>query len=517
MSRGQTRFFIALSLILVLSMDLGAEDSKSPDEKPPQSGTSLERPVIQADLKIQPYEYRPVDAALWARIQELMKLGNYIEMLRLGSQQIGITEAGTSTHFEGKLLAAMGLYHLNLKVAASYLFYQLAQEQIGTSAGEAALYYLGEISQTPEADHGAIEDVLIANEFGPLHPYIQSFVSYYKGMYNLRYNLKWSDDEFKKIDPGTFWSYQKLYLSALSEIARGRLDIGQKILEQLRDNPDVSPMIRHRATVQIARLNFENASFVSALKLYQSTEGIGVREKGRLMLEQAWAQYYQKEYAKALGILKALEAPYFSSSMTFERYILTMIIYKELCYYEAVTQTAKEFRRIFSTALRDIKKRKRLSDNPTLAKMALLHGRLRERADLIYTIRDESQLFEQLGFSELSYYPNIKSYYRSRDAELQAILSFEMEKRVREIAVDLLDVEEQVQFLEYTAQLDSLRILREGEKYRYYKADRINYFGFDRIYWPVTTEFWWDEIDHYKVLASSRCGGESSEMTETSK
>ncbi len=505
---------VCLSLVMGTEFVYSQAPTQPSSENSASSGKSLERPILKEDLQLRPFVYRPIDPEFWSKIEELERLRNYIEILIQGTARMNETTQGTPEFAEGKYATALALFHLDLVGAATYTFLQIAQEQIGTRVGEAALHYLGRLDAEKNTDRSAIEQVLVAGEFGPLHPHIQSFVSYHKGMYSLRYNLKWADDHFKKVTPDTYWGFERLYLSALSEISRGRADVGRKIIEQLYANKMTPAPLLKRMALQVARFKFEDEEFMAAIKIYDTLADAPVREKGRVLLERAWAQYYQKEYSKALGILKALEAPYFTSSLTFERHVLTMIIYKDLCYYGAVAQTAKVFRQAFSSALRDIKKRQRLVDNPILAQMALNHARLRDRANYIDQLRRESILFEQLGFKALPFYQQLLNYYENRDKELQLVLAHELEQKVHEIANELLDVEEQVQFIEYSAQLDSLRILREGENYRYYRPEQINYYGFDRIYWPVESEFWSDELDHYKVLSPSRCGDSNENYTQ---
>ena len=81
--------------------------------------------------------------------------------------------------------------------------------------------------------------------------------------------------------------------------------------------------------------------------------------------------------------------------------------------------------------------------------------------------------------------------------------------RSTEAANELLDIEEQISFIEYISRLDALKILEEKQE-DFYRPERISHVKFNKIYWPWTGEFWIDEVDKYQTLISSRCENESN-------
>ena len=118
------------------------------------------------------------------------------------------------------------------------------------------------------------------------------------------------------------------------------------------------------------------------------------------------------------------------------------------------------------------------------------------------------QTLAEYNWGAFSFHQVILEEYQRMDKILQSRIDLELEEKARYAANELLDAEEQVLFLEYTSRLDELRIRRGDD--RIYKAEDISYVTFEKIYWPVDGEFWWDEMPDYKMLISSRCGDMTS-------
>jgi hypothetical protein len=141
--------------------------------------------------------------------------------------------------------------------------------------------------------------------------------------------------------------------------------------------------------------------------------------------------------------------------------------------------------------------------------LALLDRDLQDKANLIDTLRAEKETLKKYDWQRFIFYrPTLEAYSR-RDNTVQRELDMILEPKVRDIAEQLLDVEEQMQFLDYTSKLDALRIIRAGEE-REYKAQEVSFLTFEHIFWPVEKEFWWDEFDDFKTLISSRCNRSTS-------
>jgi hypothetical protein len=471
-----------------------------------RSGKSLVDPTTKKEAPIPDFVYNPVDPESWEKIEEAKANKNYSRMVSLGGDLAKELEPTNPEGAEGLFAAALGLKGLGLPIGASFLLLDLSRDWIGTQIGHGALYQLNLISQESFYDRGEVgHRLLTEKEFGPLHPDIQSFVSYHLGLYNLTSGFtKWGQRELDKVRAASYWQFQLDFLTAVGEVARSRIETAGEMFQKILDHEKAPLALKNKSRLNLARLAFERGEFNLALSLYQEVDDLPLREQGGFMLEKAWTLYYLKEYSKALGMLEALEAPYYDVSVSPERYILRMIIYKQLCHYEAVKRVYSEFQRHFRLSFRNIQLRRDLTKDYTLASMALQNQRLQYRANLISAIRREKEKLEDIDFSEFDFHQKLIEAYSYKDEQLQAQLDRELKELTRVAAEELLDAEEQVTYIDYTAQLDALRIVRTGEN-RNYKSEQITYMTFDKIFWPVETEFWFDELQSFLVIIKSRC------------
>ncbi len=452
----------------------------------------------------KPFTYLPVDIGFWTKITNLKREKNWPATIVEGakrSDKFGDTPEGR----EGQLALAQGLRARGFSYASFLSLTQLIKSQAASKIGEAALHELAALTLENHYDQHGLEVLLNSNEFGPLHPEIQSFVSMHRYLYNLRFGFtKWANLDRSLILPNSVWDWELRYWQAVGDVARDKTDKAEKQFAEVKDSHQASEKTKQWAKLQLARILFERAQFNNAHDLYTSIGDLGVREKGRLLLEVAWTKYYLKNYDKALGLLMALRAPYFQPSLTPERYVLESVIYRDLCHYEAVDSTVKKFNEAFHDSLSAIKKRKPLAGDRTIVNLALLDRDVQPKANLIDSLRREQRELSRYSWKSLKFFKATILAYKQRDKSLQRELDLVLESKSRGVAEQLLDAEEQIQFLDYTSKLDALRIVRAGED-RDYKSQQISYLTFESIFWPVDKEFWWDEFDDYKTLISSRC------------
>lgn len=462
----------------------------------------------------KPFAYRPTDPLFWGKIETLLAAADFSSVVIEGANQTKRSNESSADGAEGRLATAMGLSRKGLTFGATLLLIDLAKSRSGTSVGEAALYELQQLTLAHNYDRDNVDALMNSNEFGPLHPDIQSFVSFYRYLYNLRYGFnRWAETQkvlIKKDSPSDF---ELRYWTAIGDVARNKTDKAQAILKEIYASPLAPTRVKQRTQVQLARLAFERGQFNEAHELYHSLPEFGVREKGRMLLETAWTKYYLKSYDKALGLLNALRAPYFAQSLTPERYVLEILIYRDLCQYDAVESAVKKFKAAFRNSFRAIRQRAQLRQDTALVNLALMDLDLQDKANLIDQLRREREELLRSGWKGLAFYKAMNDEYLRRDRTLRRELDLQLEPRTREIAESFLDTEEQIQFLDYTSKLDALRIVRDGED-RDYQSAPISYLTFESIYWPVEDEFWWDEFKFYKVLISSQCKQSKSRKEE---
>ncbi len=460
------------------------------------------------DKKEKPYQYEPIDPDYWQEAQDDLESKNYSRVIRKGLGQSDEYGAETDDAYEGLLAVGTALRGLKLYYAGTQVFEDIIRKKLSSTFAQEALYQLGKIDVESIQDPQDIaDDLLNSNEFGELHPDVQSFVSYYVAMSDLINGFRdWSKTEFNGVQENSYWAQKISYFKGLSEISQGKLDESEARFSRLSQPETTDIYFKKRSLLQIARISFEKKDFIKANQIYKTMRQFPYREKGRILLERAWTLFYMKNYSEALGLLQGLKSPIYMVSATPERYILEMIIYKELCYYEKVSEVAREFYSVFGDSLKAIKKRKDLKNDLRITHVALTNMRLQDLANLVNQLQNELTTIRDLGLrSDFKYFRNIEQHYRDKIKEIQQRLYFKMESLFPQITENFLDSEEQIKFLDYTAKLDALRITRPGED-RNYKSEKMSYVKFNTIFWPVEDEYWIDELDDYRVLIKSQCG-----------
>ncbi len=79
-----------------------------------------------------------------------------------------------------------------------------------------------------------------------------------------------------------------------------------------------------------------------------------------------------------------------------------------------------------------------------------------------------------------------------------------LKDKIRVVANDLLDWQEQISFLDYQTRIDSLRVTRPDDEVDF-KSEVISLTKFDKVYWLFKGEFWIDELESLKVFVENQC------------
>lgn len=515
---------LAASVVLLGLQDQpSAQTSQGPTPSPAaaiqdsgeESNASFSLMAKEPDL---PYKYEAIDVDFWQKVTEDLTTENFSSIVDRGQEVLKARGAQSEEGAEGELATAIGLKSLKISWGASHILMRLARSNLGSQIAQGALYHLDDIAQKFLTDSEELsEDFLNSQEFGPVHPDIQSFISFHVALYNQAYGFsKWVEPELKRVRPNSYWSSRYRYMVAIGDAARNRTDSAFEKLKRLAVAPETPEPIRNYAEFQLARLIFEKGDLQKAYDIYTGLEGLPVRERGRIVLERAWSKYYMRDYAKALGLLEGLEAPFFAPSRLPEQYVLKMLLYKTLCHYESVESSAEQFRKIYAQSFRNIRKRKDLTTDQALVSRALMGGQLQELANFINQLREERSRLNDYKWDEYEFYDKMLEAYTRKEKQVRERIQLLLQQKTREAAEELLDVEEQVAFLDYTAKLDRLRIVQRGER-RDYQSERVSYLTFDRIYWPVQEEYWLDELENFTVILKSRCNQDQADPSKESK
>lgn len=497
-------------ILIVLAFGLihaqsSALQTSSANQDSSQQGKSVDLTESFIKKTRTPYVYTPVIIEFWSQIQEKLNNKDYEEILKISEKQLRSYGDTTPEGQEARLAQAISFYHQGFIYAAFKSLLDIAQNQMGTEVGSNALYYLAEIVKDHEYDKKALFTFIDNQESVNLHYKIQSFVSYFKSILLLKFGYKnWANKHLALIDEDTYWDIYRKYMSSLALIGKSKITTALAKLEGLLEKENLNEKLKSRIHLQMARLFFENGEFKKAEDSYKMVRGLGLREKGRVLLERAWTYYYQQKYSQSLGVLHALKAPYFKTSIKAEPYILEMLIFKDLCHYEAAANTAKEFMSRFEASINRIQARKDLKKDPIIFGMAVMDLNIQMTANLISKIKDELSSLKKKDWKKYSFYIPLLKAYILKNRELQIQSDHYLNDKIRVVALELLDSRNQIHFLEYTASIDAVKIQSQN-KANDFKHVPITRYKFDKIFWPVQQEYWFDELEDYTVNISSQC------------
>lgn len=462
-----------------------------------------QEPAPPLNQKEKPFEYRPIDPTYWFEVQEGLKDPNNTYVIKLSDQIAKRSKKDSLVGAEASVALAQGLLRDGFTFAATWVLSDIIKNRQGTQVSYLALLELERIVKLHPVDPDQVYGELIFDlDYDSPPKEVNDFVSYWNGFYNEQKGLKkWSDQDYKKVSLGSYWDFKLKYKAALEDLQAGRLDSSIERFASLSNNDLVPKDIKTDSAHQYARLVFEKGDYEQAYKVLRTVE-LNPRERGLILLERAWSKYYLKDYAKSLGLLTALEAPIFDPSRSPEAYILKMLIYKELCYYDAAFEVLQEFKKRFSQSIDAIKKRKDLRKDQMLVNLAVIDRRIGDWVNYLNMLKDERSRLNEVNF--LSDLAQIRRQYDLKIFEVNRRLDLLLLGKIRTVANELLEWQEQISFLDYQTRVDSLRVTRPPDEVEF-KAEVIPLTKFDKIYWTFTGEFWIDELESLKVFVESQC------------
>ncbi len=476
-------------------------EADEPPKKFESLGRSTEQPKALSEEEKKPYKYNPYKERFWKQFNEFLSDKEYANAIKFASRNMG--KQSTNIEKEAYLALAIALDEAGFPAFSGLLLFDIISNSIGSRVSELALRRYDLLARKKMVDQIDLESLLVGQEIIATHWENKAFLSAFRASYALKFGLiDWYKAELPNLVEESYWFHQFEYLKALGLIARNQVTRAYDMIKAMVVNEAIVDPLKQTLRKQHARILFEERRFEKAIDIYESLK-VPLREWGRIILEQAWAYYYLKKFDKSLGLLQALKTRYLSASPSIESHLLEMIIYKDLCHYDRVEAMASVFRKDFKKAFKKIKGRKPLRSSPRLAKIALIDNEFQGAANLVSKLRQERRDMAKLtdGFKV---YDSLIERAKLKEKEIEFRLDSVLESKVRSIANELLDIEEQVLFLDYTAKLDALRLRVEKDEVLY-RAEKKSLTSFEKIYWPIDREKWLDELKDYKVLLKNKC------------
>src|SRR5687768_8276012 len=234
-----------------------------------------------------------------------------------------------------EFLLASSLDQLGFEVASAEYFYNVAKNRTNPELLTDALLRIRDLMASPHDETLFERNLLAESELGRFPPELDSFISFTKGLEDLRiHQIDWAERHFARIEPSTAYKARSLYVMGVQQLRKGDKAAAVRMLREAMAHPAADRELMNQIRLGLARVLFEERKFEAAIDLYGKVE---VEELGHaeptLHLEKAWAQYHLGNLKETMGGLHALEAPSYRDFHAPEIYLLRALVYKELCQY----------------------------------------------------------------------------------------------------------------------------------------------------------------------------------------
>jgi hypothetical protein len=467
----------------------------------PNYGKSNER------VKTPKPPYRPVRLDFWQSVDSFIKINKQLEVLKYRSPDT--SEAGAVE--EWKLGLARALAANGQPIHAQYLMNSVATKSVGTRQGFEALRLIHLMAKDGLVDEFQLEDLAFDLDTKIEEVESRSMIGYFRGRALLRKGYTdWANIAISDVAQASTWGQELRYDRALQRLNAGDSAAAYTEFEALVKNDKTRALTAKQSQLALARLIFERKDYVGAIKIYRGLD-IPVRERARSLSEIAWSYYYDREYGKALGAIKALRSRYFTVLFSPETSILEMLIYRELCQYRRVQTLTKAFQKEFGDVYGAIEDRKIIEDVPRFMQMVLQEGMMQKRASIIQSLRAERKAIKSQGWQDDEMKTWLLDVGLRRERTLEAEIQRLVHARIDRVANWFLDLREQVWFLDYESSLKLIQMPDDDASD--YEPPQKSKLRTETMFWPVSDESWMDELPDYETLVHSMCRNAPSLMT----
>ncbi len=407
----------------------------------------------------------------------------------------------------GQLFLARSLAELGLRHAASVYLAKIARERTNPDVLPQALQTLRELSEYPHDEVLVDEWVFGTLDVGFLPDGVSAYAHLQQGLLDLRMGYdRWSKGHLAAIPEQTPEAARARFATLVDEL-------GSKTAVSPRTSASFAALaadaklplaLRNEALLAVARLQYEQGDYPSALKTYKGIQ-LPPMDAGQstLYLEEAWTRYQLGELQAALGLLTTLDAPPFRGELSPDKYLLRALIYRDLCHYLPAKRAARELSRRYADSLEAIRTHANLLEDPGLTQAANARGETRRAAAFVTLLELETEALGELaGTFGSDLFAYLSRLYSQSSAEAKRLHHLRLERAVEVEADGLLKAAEQARLLGYEAGLKLYERLHKGGRAAPEEeellADRQLAFWFNGEYWS-------DELRLYKASLPSRC------------
>lgn len=411
-------------------------------------------------------------------------------------------------YFLGLSLRRLGFSH----GAAEHLFdvakRRTLPEVLRETLGEIELLLAG-----PHDERLLGRSLLTDQDFGWLPGPAGDFLAHHKGVQDLRdERLDWAERSFARIAPESPYAARATFALGVERLKREDTKAAVHAFRRTLAHPAADRAVRNQARLALARVLYDAERWEAALDLYARVEVPELTaEEGALLLEKAWTHYWLGRYAKAMGLLYALEAPSYRDLHAPEKLLLRALIYEKLCHWVPAKREIRRFTHRYADTLKAIRERRELEADEVLRRAALGRGELARLAAFRRRLAEEASRIDDVGgaFAEVGLDDHLREVYGLAAARADLRLSARLARETKTVARELMDLEEQMNLLDYEIGLAIFRRLERPQAEATAAAASLEIpAGGPLAYYAFEDEFWNDELSAYELFIEDRCAGQ---------
>jgi hypothetical protein len=502
--------------VLLVSSSAFVLAQETPAEAPAQP------PMVQdlPDENLSEEEMRELEGQIDEEVQigpevfdqgvKLYYEGDYIDAAAklwdyLAGNQPGADKYGYAEYFLALSLDGLGLSH-----AAMEYYYNVAKNRTKPELLPDALSAIEKISRTKPVDVDLIlKDLVYDTNFGFVRKDLRNFIEYHQGLLDYRNGfIRWGRIHFAGLSKDSYYYYKAKYVQAVYEMVKYNLADALKIFTEILESDIEQADVVNSTRQSVARILFEQKKYAEAYAMYEQINA-PIEKQATVFLEEAWAQYYLKNYQRAMGLLYALESPAFFRYFNPEKFILKALIYKNLCHYNVAKDAVAEFFMQYGESVQSVYDRVDLEKDPILLDAALQEPTLIELSRfqrLLDTEVSELANFES-SWKDSGLLAQLTRVYELKNAAINRQMKDQLDASVRMVAEKLLEYEEQMNLLEYEIGLSIYKRIKGMPLQTEKEKGKIPLSGV-RTYFEFDGEFWNDELHNFRFFIEDRCFSE---------
>ncbi len=405
---------------------------------------------------------------------------------------------------------AESLRHLGFWHAAVMYYHTVAKTRSRPEILPDALGRLEAISRRrPFSESLVFEDLIYDSEFGFIPQTLNDWVQFVQGLYDYRNDfIDWAKLHFSRISRESRYYLEAMYVEAVHALKNGKEDQALAMFDTIVQSSIDAPEVKNRANLSLARLLFDTGRYKEAFETYGKVEQIDLTfEQAALILEKAWAAYFMGDRRTAMGLLHALEAPSYETYFLPDAFVLRGLILKDLCHFIPAKRVIRAFRFKYQRAVDQLHRRVPMTKIVPILNAATQEGRIGRRTGLLRTLELERRLIEDYDsyWEDVELDKHLRRVYDLEIREQSRLWRMEFEKSADDAALQLLEVQEQINLLDYEIGLDIFKRLKAEEARRAKEKPLVIPYDSANVYYEFDEEYWNDELHSYKYFITTRC------------